>query len=86
MDATKKAKDLVVDYFNARVDRPQDFLITEEQVFIIQFSKDLQNWKAIITTVLNDGIIYEVTYNGNRHEAYVCAYKKCGYRCVHDEK
>ena len=72
----KKAKRLVVNYYNSRVDRTDDFEITEENVFIVWFCKTLQNWKALVSTTVSDGMYYEVTYNGDKHETYLDAYKK----------
>ena len=72
----KKAKQLVVNYYNSRVEITDDFEITEENVFIVWFCKTLQNWKALVSTTVSDGMYYEVTYNGDKHETYLDAYKK----------
>ena len=72
----KKAKRLVVNYFNSRVEITDDFEITEENVFIVWFCKTLQNWKALVSTTVSDGMYYEVSYNGDKHETYLDAYKK----------
>ena len=72
----KKAKRLVVNYYNSRVERTDDFEISEENVFIVWFCKTLQNWKALVSTTVSDGMYYEVTYNGDKHETYLDAYKK----------
>lgn len=73
---TNKAKRVVVDYFNNRVDRKDNLLIDEDDVFIVWFSKTLQNWKAMVSTTISDGMYYEVTYNGDKKETYLDAYKK----------
>ena len=72
----KKAKQLVVNYYNNRVEKTDDFEITEENVFIVWFCKTLQNWKALVSTTVSDGMYYEVTYNGDKQETYLDAYKK----------
>ena len=72
----KKAKRLVVNYFNSRVEKTDDFEISEENVFIVWFCKTLQNWKALVSTTVSDGMYYEVTYNGDKQETYLDAYKK----------
>ena len=72
----KKAKRLVVNYYNSRVERTDDFEISEENVFIVWFCKTLQNWKALVSTTVSDGMYYEVTYNGDKQETYLDAYKK----------
>lgn len=50
--------------------------LTENDIYIVWFSKTLQNWKAMLSTDLHDGLYYEVTYNGDKHSAYVDTYKK----------
>lgn len=50
--------------------------LTEKDIYIVWFSKTLQNWKALLSTDLHDGLYYEVTYNGDKHSAYVDTYKK----------
>ena len=72
----KKAKQLVVNYYNSRVEMTDDFEITEENVFIVWFCKTLQNWKALVSTTVSNGMYYEVTYNGDKQETYLDAYKK----------
>ena len=72
----KKAKRLVVNYYNSRVEITDDFEISEENVFIVWFCKTLQNWKALVSTTVSDGMYYEVTYNGDKQETYLDAYKK----------
>ena len=72
----KKAKRLVVNYYNSRVETTDDFEISEENVFIVWFCKTLQNWKALVSTTVSDGMYYEVTYNGDKQETYLDAYKK----------
>ena len=47
-----------------------------DQLYIVWFSKTLQNWKALLSTDRHDGVYYEVTYNGDRGEAYVDVYQK----------
>lgn len=72
----KRAKELVVNYFNARVDKTDNRKITEDDVFIVWFCKTLQNWKALVSTTISDGMYYEVTHNGDKNETYLDAYKK----------
>lgn len=71
-----KAKAIVVDYFNSRSDRTDNFKLTEDNVFVVWFCKTLQNWKALVSTTVPDGVYYEVTYNGDKQETYLDVYKK----------
>ena len=78
----EKAKQIVVDYFNSRVDKTDSVVLTKEDVYIVWFSKTLQNWKALVSTNISDGMYYEVTYNGDREETYLDAYKKWENKCI----
>ena len=81
-----KAKKVVVDYFNGRCDRTDNFKLTDEDVFIVWFSKTLQYWKALVSTTVSDGMYYEVTYNGDKKETYLDAYKKWENKRIPDEE
>ena len=81
---TNRAKQLVVDYFNAHVDATDDKKLTIEDVFIVWFSKTLQNWKALVSTTISDGRYYEITHNGDKNETYLDAYKKWDNKCIPD--
>ena len=48
----------------------------EFEVYIVWKCKALQNWKYLISSSLMDGMYYEMTYNGDRKEWYLDAYKK----------
>lgn len=58
---------------------------TEKDFYVVWFSKTLQNWKALISTDELDGMYYEVTYNGNKEEAYVDVYAKCANVVITDK-
>lgn len=71
------ARNAVVQYFNAQADSTdKNGRITKENVFVVWSCKVLQNNKALLSTNIPDGMYYEVTYNGDRAEAYLDAYKK----------
>ena len=72
----EKAKQIVVDYFNKHVDVTGNKKITVADVFIVWFSKTLQNWKALVSTTVNDGMYYEITHDGDKGYTYVDVYKK----------
>lgn len=70
-------KDAVVSYFNSQVDSTdKNGKITENDVFVVWMCKTLQNNKALLSTTVSDGMYYEITYNGDKEEAYLDAYKK----------
>ena len=63
-------------YFNTHSDVTDNFEITPEDVYVVWYSKTLQNHKALLSTPVSDGMYYEVTYNGDKNEVYLDAYKK----------
>jgi len=71
-----KAKSIVMNYFNERVEKTDNIKITLDDVYVVWFCKTLQNWKAMVSTTVSDGMYYEVTYNGDNKETYLDAYKK----------
>lgn len=75
-------KKVVVDYYNGNVEKTDNFKIDLENVFIVWFSKTLQNFKALVSTTVSDGMYYEVTYNGDKKEIYLDAYKKWENKCI----
>ena len=86
MNYQEKAKQIVIDYYNEHVEITDNKKLKESEVFIVWFSKTLQNWKALISTTISDGMYYEVTYNGDKKETHLDAYKKWENVCVKDEE
>lgn len=56
----------------------------DADVFIVWFSKTLQNWKALVSTTVSDGMYYEITHNGDKKETYLDVYKKWENQCIAD--
>ena len=76
MNYQEIAKEIVLNYANKHVDKTDNVQITLDNIYIVWFCKTLQNWKALLSTTLPDGMYYEVTYNGDKKEIYLDAYKK----------
>ena len=49
--------------------------ITTDDVYVVWLNRTLQNNKALLSTTVEDGMYYEVTYNGDKNELYFDAYK-----------
>lgn len=75
-------KRIVKDYANEHLDKSDKAEITEDDVYIVWMCKTLQNNKALLSTTLFDGMYYEITYNGDKKEVYVDAYKKFQNYCL----
>lgn len=69
-------KQTVSDYFNNHKDKTDNVLISEDDVYVVWYCKTLQNWKALVSTNVADGMYYELTLNGDKNELYLDAYKK----------
>lgn len=85
-DFIKLCKKIIVDYFNNNVEKTDDFKISEDNVFIVWSCKTLQNNKAMVSTTISDGMYYEITYNGDKKEIYLDAYKKWENKCFNIEE
>ena len=72
----KFCKEIIADYVNKHVDKTDNVQITTDDVYVVWFCKTLQNWKALVSTTLYDGMYYEITHNGDKNETYIDAYKK----------
>lgn len=78
----KLAVQTVINYFNNRVEKTDKFEIAEDDVYIVWYCKTLQNHKALLSTSVSDGMYYEFTYNGDKKELYLDAYKKWENKCI----
>lgn len=81
-DFVEQVKKTVAEYANKHLDKTDGKQITSDDVFVVWMCKTLQNNKALASTTLFDGMYYELTYNGDKSEMYVDAYKKWENYCV----
>lgn len=75
---------IVRSYIDKHLDKSDDQ--PEYEVYIVWKCKVLQNWKYLLSSTLYDGMYYEVTYNGNKKEWYVDAYKKFENIVIQDSR
>lgn len=75
-----RAMGIVAEYIEAHLDKSDPK--PEYNLFTVWKSKVLQNWKFLISTTLFDGMYYEVTFNGDKNEWYLDAYKKFENKCI----
>ena len=76
----------VYNYVKAHLDVTDNTKFTLDDVYVVWQAKALQNWKALISTTLPDGMYYECTYNGDKNEMYLDAYKKFENKCIKFEE
>lgn len=60
--------------------------VKEEDLYIVWFSKTLKNWKALLSTDLESGHYFEVTYDGEKKQTYVDHYIKRSNKTVADSQ
>ena len=77
-------KEKVIEYLNNRSDKTDIVRINKDDVFVVWNCKTLQNNKALLSTTISDGMYYELTYNGDKKELYMDAYKKWQNICLRE--
>jgi len=70
----KQAIEIVKNYIIRHLDKSDE--MPEFDVFTVWKAKILQNWKYLLSSTLFDGMYYELTFNGDKQEWYLDAYKK----------
>ena len=70
----EKALKLVRNYALSHLDKSDPN--SNFEVYIVWKCKTLQNWKYLISTTLYDGMYYELTFDGDKDQWYLDAYKK----------
>ena len=72
----KLIKSTIVNYFNENVNKNDNKRITEDDVYVVWSCRTLQNYKALASTTVSDGIYYEITHNGDKNETYFDVYER----------
>ena len=76
------AKNLVKNYAYEHLDITDGISLSDFDVYIVWYAYELGHNKALVSTTLIDGMYYEVTYNSNKNEVYLDAYKKFENRLI----
>ena len=76
----KIAIEIVKKYIIEHLDKSDE--TPDFSVYTVWKVKALQNWKYLLSSTLFDGMYYELTYNGDKKEWYLDAYKKFENRTV----
>lgn len=69
-------KNAVCLYVIEHMDKTDEVNFTQDDIYMVWMCKTLQNNKALLSTTLPDGMYYECTYNGDKQELYLDAYKR----------
>ena len=77
------ALEIVKKYVEEHLDKTNENIKeSDKDPFVVWKCKVLQNWKYLLSTRLPDGMYYELTFNGNKKEWYLDAYKKWENRVI----
>lgn len=71
---TKLCKQKVMEFYK----RSRNY--TPKEIYIVWCVKVLQNNKALLSTTWPDGLYFELTYDGDKQEFYLDAYKRIDNR------
>lgn len=80
----EKAVKIVRKYIMTHLDKSDEPMRFD--VYIVWKCKALQNWKYLISSTLPDGMYYELTFNGDKNEWYLDAYKKFENITIHNDE
>ena len=78
-------KEKVVDYTNttmnlSSINKPVH--ISTNDVYVVWLNRTLQTNKALLSTIISNGMYFEITYNGDKDELYFDAYKHEDNYCI----
>lgn len=82
-----KARVIVFDYLTKTMEvTDKHVTFGLDEVYVVWFSKTLNNWKALVSSTLPNQMYFEVTYDGDKCQTYLDAYKKWENVCIKDEE
>ena len=79
-DKNERAIRIVEEYVDAHLDKSD--AVPSYEIYVVCQCYILGNAKWLISTTLRDGMYYEVTYNREKREYYLDAYKKFENQCI----
>lgn len=72
----RKAKLAVIEAYDQMRPPSDSTEVTPDDLYIVWFSKVLQNWKALVSSHILGDLYFEVTRNGTSRSTYVDIYTK----------
>jgi len=80
-DFVARAKQVLIQYLDEYENGADE---ATYEIFVVWFTKTLQNWKVMMITTLREEMYYEVTHDGNQKVTYVDTYQKVENAIVPD--
>lgn len=80
-----RARHYVREYVNEQLEKSHDEHIGLNQVQLLWFSKVVDNWLALCTTEIPNGMYYEVIYDSEINTTYVTAYKLFNQKKINND-
>jgi hypothetical protein len=77
-DIQLQARTYAFQYIRERINKTDEDAFNSfgmDDVYVVWFTKVLQNWRCMISTTLPDGMYYEVTYDGDAKVVHLWAFK-----------
>lgn len=72
----KICKNAIIKYYKENGEITDNVELSIKDIYVVWLCKTLQNSKALLSTNIYDGMYFEFTYNGDKKELYMDAYKK----------
>jgi predicted nuclease of restriction endonuclease-like RecB superfamily len=72
----RAAKQLAVDNYNRHYNPDTDAALTMDDVYIVWFAKALGNWRAIVSSNVARGLLYDISYSGHRAEVTIDVFRR----------
>ncbi len=78
----KLCKEIVRDYVNEHLDTATKRKITEDYVYCMWLWKRPENTRALLGAVTFDEMFFEITFDKNKSEMHLNAYKEIENKCI----
>ncbi len=79
------AREIVANYHRKHFIGPYGMDALPGDIRVVWFSETLQNWKCVMDTAFEPGLLYEVSHDGEMRRTYIDVYKRTDSVAMEDE-